>query len=166
MSYFAEYPLKPDGISKSLLFIEERLMEFGVKRRDLLETLLISEETLLLFEEHAPEDGCIQVTVTRRLGVPRIRLAVPGTAVAMDEHLETVPIDRLGEETENAIRNVMLKSYADSMKYRYNRAMNTMKIVTGIPERILASRTVAAMALAALTALLFRSSLSGIIAGE
>ena len=156
MNYTAEYVLKQNGVSKSLLFIEEALKSFRVKKRDLLEALLISEETLLLLSEHAPENAGIKVTITRWMGVPRIRLAVPGSPVMLDEHLGTVSIDQLGEETENAIRSVMLRSYADSIKYRHRRSENILTIVPGIPERILATRTVAAIILSFLTALLLR----------
>ena len=156
MNYIAEYPLKPDGVSKSLYFIEETLKEFGVKQRDLLESLLISEETMVLLSEHAPEDANITVTIVRKMGVPRIRLAVPGTPIIMDENLGTMSIDMLGEETENAIRSVMIRGYADSIKYRHSRTDNIMTIITGIPERILSTYTVAAIALGFVTFLLFR----------
>ena len=159
MNYTAEYPLKHDGVSKSLLFIEETLKELRLKKRDLMEALLISEETMLLLSEHAPEDACIKVTVTRRMGVPRIRLTIPGTPVSLDEHLGTVSIDQLGEETENAIRSVMLRSYADSIKFRHSRSENILTIVTGIPERILATRTIASIVLSLITALLLRQIL-------
>ena len=161
MNYTAEYPLKENGVSKSLLFIEETLKKFRLKKRDLLEALLISEETMLLLSEHAPEEAKIKVTVTRRMGVPRIRLVVPGTPMALDEHPGTVSIDQLGEETENAIRSVMLRSYADSIKYRHSRSENVLTIVTGIPERILAARTVTSIVLAVLTAILLRQLLPG-----
>ena len=116
---------------------------------------------MLLLSEHAPEEANIRVTITRRMGVPRIRLAVPGTPVALDEHLGTVSIDQLGEESENAIRSVMLRSYADSIKYRHSRSENILTIVTGIPERILATRTVVSIALSLLTAILLRQILPG-----
>ena len=126
MNYTAEYSLKPNGVSKGLHFIEETLKEFHVRKRDLLEALLISEETMLLLSEHAPEDGSIKITVTRRMGVPRIRLVIPGTPASLDEHLGTVSIDQLGGETENAIRSVMLRSYADSIKYRHTEISETI----------------------------------------
>lgn len=156
MNYTANYPLKSDGICESLLFIEETLKKFRVKQRDLLEALLISEETMMLLCEHAPENANIEITLTRQLGVPRIKLTAPGTPMALDEHLGTVSIDQLGEETENAIRSVMLRSYSDSIKYRHSHAKNTLTIVTGIPERILATRTIAAIVFAAITAVLLR----------
>ena len=159
MNYTAEYPLKPDGISKSILFIEEKLKEFRVKQRDLLEALLISEETMLLLEEHAPEDANIKVTVTRNMGVSRIRLIVPGKPLELDEHVETVSINQLGEEAEKAIRSTMLRSYADSIKYKHSRSGNKITIITGIPERILSTCTVGAIVWGVITFLLLRQFL-------
>ena len=156
MNYTAEYALSPTGISKSLLFIEETLKNFRLKQRDVLEALLISEETMLLLTEHAPEDASIRVVISRKMGVPRIRLIAPGTPMALDEHLGTVSIDQLGDETENAIRSVMLRSYAESIKYRHSRSENILTIVTGIPERILAAHTVTAIILAVISVLVLR----------
>ena len=45
MNDTANYPLRVDGISESLGFIEESLKNLRVKQRDLLEALLISEES-------------------------------------------------------------------------------------------------------------------------
>ena len=156
MNYTAEYALSLTGISESLLFIEETLKNYRLKQRDVLEALLISEETMLLLKEHAPEDASIRVVISRKMGVPRIRLVAPGTPMALDEHVGTVSIDQLGEETENAIRSVMLRSYAESIKYRHSRSENILTIVTGIPERILAAHTVTAIILAVISVLVIR----------
>ena len=61
MKYIAEYPLKPDGVSKSLIFIEDTLGKYRLRKHDLMEALLMSEETLLMLEEAAPEDAVINV---------------------------------------------------------------------------------------------------------
>ena len=159
MNYSAEYLLRENGVSKSLHFIEEKLKAFRVTQRDLMEALLISEETLMLLSTHAPEDASIKVSISRRMGVPRIRLVVPGTPLTLGNHLETVSIDQLGAETEEAIRNVMLRSYADSIKYRHSRTDNVLTIVTGVPERMLATYTVLAVIFALITAFLFRQLL-------
>jgi Na+/H+-dicarboxylate symporter len=130
-----------------------------MKQRDLLEALLISEETILLLSECAPDDADITVSITRQMGVPHIRLTAPGPALSLDEHLGTVSLDQLEEEAESAIRSVMLRNYANSIKYRHSRSKNIITIVTGVPERVLAVRAVTAMALAVLTALYFRQFL-------
>ena len=48
MKYTVEYPVKPNGISQSLIFIEETLEKYHLGQRDLMEALLISEETLMM----------------------------------------------------------------------------------------------------------------------
>ena len=64
--------------------------------------------------------------------------------------MNTVSIEQWGDDAEDAIRGIMLRSYADSIKYRH------LTIVIGIPERILATHTVMAVILAFLTVILFR----------
>lgn len=97
MTYREEFSLKEDGISCCLAFVEKTLKNGRLNQHDLLEALLISEGSLLLLGEHAPEDAGIQVTGTRQMGVPRIKFVVPGTPLALDEDLGTVSIDRLGK---------------------------------------------------------------------
>lgn len=152
MKYTAEYPVKENGVGKSLAFIEETLERYRLGQRDLMEALLISEETLLLMEENATEDATIQIAISRHMGVPRIKLLVPGTALSLDEHAGSFSFEQLG--TESAIRNIMLRSYSDSIKYRYTRSHNSLTITTGIPERILATYTITAILLAIMTGVL------------
>lgn len=159
MNYTAEYPLQHNGISKSLAFIEETLSKYRLKPRDLMEAVLISEEAILMLEEKAPEDAHIKITITRRMGVPRVKIMMPGDALQMDEHIGTVSLDQLGDKTENAIRSIMLRSYSDSIKYRNSHSGNSMTITTGIPERILATYTILAIVLAAVTGYLMISCL-------
>lgn len=155
MKYTAEYPLKPYGVSNCLQFIEETLEKYKLNQRDLMEALLISEEALLLLEEHAPDDCNIKLIISKPMGIPRIKILIPGTALDLDEHVGTVSLDQLGAESESTIRGVMLRSYSDSIKYRHGRTLNSLTITTGIPERILSVYTVSAILLAVITGLLF-----------
>ena len=133
MKYTVEYPLKPDGVYKCMLFIEEMLGKYRLGKHDLMEALLMSEETLLMLEEAAPEDAVIKVTISKHLGVPRIKINVPGSALALNDHVESFSLDQLGGDTETAIRSIMLRGYSDSIKYRHTRATNIVTIITGIP---------------------------------
>ena len=88
-----------------------------------MEALLISEEALILLEENAPEDALINVSVKKHMGIPRIKIFVPGEALMLDE-------------------------YADSITHRHSRGINRVTITTGIPERVLTAYTISAIALA------------------
>lgn len=76
--------------------------------------------------------------------------------MSLDEHVGTISLDQLGEETENTIRSVMLRSYSDSIRYRHSKNGNSLTIITGIPERILATHTVSGILLAVMTGFLLR----------
>lgn len=156
MNYMAEFPIEANGVSKALIFIEQTLRAYRLQKRDLMEALLISEEAILMLIDHAPADASLQVTLTRQMGIPRIRLFLPGTAMTLDDHIGKISLDQLGDESETAIRGIMLRSYADSIRYRHTRSGNILTIITGIPERILATHTVSAIGLALITGLLMR----------
>ena len=159
MKYNVEYPLKPDGVSKSLIFIEETLNKYHMQQRDLMEALLISEETLIMLEEEAPEDAVVKITISKYMGIPRIKIVMPGNALMLDDHMGSFSFDQLGAEAENAIRSIMLRSYSESIKYRHSRNLNILTITTGIPERILSTYTILAIFMAVITGLLFKGML-------
>ena len=93
------------------------------------------------------------------MGVPRIKIKMPGDPLQKEKHVGTVSLEQLGETSENAIRSIMLRSYSESIKYRNSRSGNSMTITTGIPERILAAYTITAIALAIVTGFLMSSFL-------
>ena len=156
MKYTVEYPVKPNGISQSLIFIEETLEKYRLGQRDLMEALLISEETLMMLEENASEEAVIKITILKHMGVPRIKIIVPGTALTLDEHMGSFSFEQLGGEADSAIRSIMLRSYSDSIKYKHTRSLNILTITTGIPERILSTYTITAILLAVITGFAFK----------
>ena len=156
MKYTVEYPVKPNGISQSLIFIEETLEKYHLGQRDLMEALLISEETLMMLEENASEEAVIKITISKHMGVPRIKIIVPGTALTLDEHMGSFSFEQLGGEADSAIRSIMLRSYSDSIKYKHTRSLNILTITTGIPERILSTYTITAILLAVITGFVFK----------
>ena len=157
MVYSAEYEMSSNGVANSLLFIEESLEKYKLPKRELMEALLISEEVLILLEENAPADALINVSVKKHMGIPRIKIFVPGEALMLDEYAGTVSLDQLGDASENTIRSIMLRSYADSITHRHSRGINRVTITTGIPERVLTAYTISAIALAVVAGIMFRT---------
>lgn len=143
-------------IGACMAFIEQSLKNYRLRKRDLMEALLISEEALLQLRSHAPEGARVRTVVSRHLGVPRVRFSVPGTAMSLYENLGEISGNMPSEEAENVIRGIMLRSFSESIKYRHTRQHNTLTIITGIPERMLATKTVLALLLAFAAGLLLR----------
>lgn len=138
MSYNKEFSIKDEDIGECMEFIEDALTKYKLKKRDLMESLLISEELLIQLSENAAEDSTVQVTVKKWLGVPRINLVSQGDAIDIGDQSVGVSLNEL-DDTENSIRNMMLHSFADSIRYHHSKSKNYVTIITGIPERELAN---------------------------
>lgn len=149
------------GVCQCMDFVESTLKAYRLKRRDLMEALLLCEEALLQMEERAPEGARLQVRIRRRLGIPQIRLEAPGEAIDLSTAMEPISLDHLSAESEQTIRGIMLRSYANSFKYRHVRNSSIFIITTGIPERVLATQTVLALLLAVIVGMLMRLLLPG-----
>ena len=102
-------------------FIEDALTKYKLKKRDLLEALLISEEVLIQLSEKAIEDSTIQVTVKKWLGVPRIKFISSGDAIDIGDQATVVSLNEL-DNSEDSIRNMMLHSFADSIRYQHTKS--------------------------------------------
>ena len=119
MSYNGEFSIKNEDIGECMEFIEDALTKYKLKKRDLMESLLISEELLIQLSEKAVEDSTVQVTVKKWLGVPRINIVSFGEAIDIGDKSIGVSLNEL-DDTENSIRNMMLHSFADSIRYRHS----------------------------------------------
>lgn len=155
MSYNGEFSIKSEAIGDCMDFIEDALTKYKLKKRDLMESLLISEEILVQLSESAQEDSNVQVSVTRWLGVPRINFVSTGDVIDMGDQSIGVSLNDL-DDTENSIRNMMLHSFSDSIRYRHSKSKNYVTIITGIPERELANQTIIALILSVVFGSVFR----------
>ena len=155
MSYNEEFSIKNDDLGKCMDFIEDALTKYKLKKRDLLEALLISEEVLIQLSEKAEEDSTVQVTINRWLGVPRIKFISSGEPIDLGDQSIGVSLNEL-DNTENSIRNMMLHSFADSIRYKHAKSKNYVTIITGIPERELANQTIIALISSVILGSLFR----------
>ena len=155
MGYNGEFSIKSECIGDCMDFIEDALNKYKLKKRDLMESLLISEEILVQLSESAQEDSNVQVSVTRWLGVPRINFVSTGDAIDVGDQSVGVSLNEL-DDTENSIRNMMLHSFADSIRYHHSKSKNYVTIITGIPERELANQTIIALVLSVIFGSLFR----------
>ena len=108
MSYNGEFSIKDEAIGECMEFIEDALTKYRLKRRDLMEALLISEELLIQLSEKAAEDSTVQVTVKKWLGVPKINFVSSGEAIDIGDQSIGVSLNEL-DDTENSIRNMMLQ---------------------------------------------------------
>jgi Na+/H+-dicarboxylate symporter len=136
-------------------FIEDALNKYKLKKRDLMESLLISEEILVQLSETAVENSNVQVSVTSWLGVPRVKFVSEGDVIDLGEPSIGVSLNEL-DNNETSIRNMMLHSFSDSIRYQHTKSKNYVTVITGIPERELANQTIIALILSVVFGSIFR----------
>lgn len=156
MNYTREFPLNTEKMGECLEFVENSLMNYKLKKRDLMEALLISEEILIQMEEQSSKNADVLVVIKKKMGIPRISFTAAGSPLSLDEQTSSISLDQLSDDTENTIRNNMLQSFAESIRYRNSKGKNYVTIITGIPERELASQTIIALLLSVVAGFLGR----------
>lgn len=145
--------LKPaaSSIQKGLDAIEEQLTKYKLDKKKITKTMLAAEELMLSLLEHSDGNGDMQLSVRKILGDITIDISVPGQAYEFSEDLEfgiSLDSDTISHETEITLRNIILKSFIDDIKYRNQRGRNKVRITVVKSPRALLYRTLGAMFLA------------------
>ena len=154
--------LNPDisSIKQGLDIIEEQLTKYKLKQKDITKAMLAAEELMVSLLEHSNGTGHLQLSIRKILGDITIDISVPGQAYEFSQSLEFgVPLDsdEISLETETTIRNIILKSFVNDIKYRNHRGSNMAHITVIKSSRALLYRTMLAMLLAILAGVILKS---------
>ena len=135
-------------IAKSLAFIDARLEEASVTPKLTFKARLLAEEMLLTLLAHADPGASVSIQVKKLLGDTEIHLRVRGQAFDLSETATNGYGDDLGdEETQAAIRTIILKSQGEKLKLSHRNGVNRVRILTGQTESSILRYTIIAMIL-------------------
>lgn len=126
------FPTQGSSCTKDAVkFIGETLPSLGIKKKFAQKTELLSEETISMFLEHAPEDAVLQVRILRFFGDANVTISMRGEE--FEPLGSTDRLDMDGDEllSENAIRALLLRSHGENFKYRCKNGVNHARILTG-----------------------------------
>ena len=126
-------------LEEATAFIREALTRLGTAKKLALKAELLSEETIIQFAEHAPEGAVLQVRIKRFLGDSSVTFTMPGE--------EFDPCAPGEEESEEAIRAILFRSYGEMFKYSHKNHVNRARILTGQSGQTTLYATLAAIAL-------------------
>ncbi len=127
-----------DGIAQGMDFIESALKKYQMKPKAIYRILLAAEESLVKLSQHSDEGGDIQVSVIKRFDTITIRLTAPGMAFDLAEDADfgtNLQIEDMSPDTELAIRNLVLRSFQDRLKYKHKYHRNTIIIAAQKSEK-------------------------------
>lgn len=119
-------------LGRAVKFIHERLSELKLSARDTNKAVLMCEESLLRLFRYADftQNGAFRVNVRKFFGDVLIDLTVPGPEFdfAASIELSDDAKEELSPDAEAAIQNLMLRSFADNVRYKRIRNFNRITV--------------------------------------
>lgn len=149
-------------LSKCIELIETELTRAKVDKRLLIKAELLSEEMIAsLIQNNASMGGDITVRIKKIIGDISITISAAGEEFDISEGSRELTEDLGDEEAQNAIRSIILRSQADSVKYSHKKGVNSVRIMTGQGEISMVHLTIGALVLGALFGLMIKFLLPG-----
>lgn len=142
--------LDADGIGEALDFISEVLKKSHKSAKTIYEAMLLTEESMVRLMECTEKKERLQISIHKNIGISTIKLTVPGERIAFDGKSSVgseLNTDEMGRDADAAIRNIVLRSYANKIKYKNRNGCNSIKIIVGMVEQQLAAITLLSLLL-------------------
>lgn len=131
-----KFLVDPENISSSLSqaleYIQSSLKAYSLNPKQESRAVLMAEESLTLLMKYADFShyGAFYVNVSKLFGSIRIKLIVPGKhfnfgeALAADSGFD----DDGMPETQDAVQNILIRSFEDKLKYEHRHACNRITV--------------------------------------
>lgn len=119
-----------DALEHALDFIRERFRALNLTKKESSRAELMCEETLSALIEHVNRERVkfIYVNVRKFLGNISVELKVPGDEFSFSESISHDYDDEDETSSAEAIRNIILRSFSENIRYRHSGKFNTVKI--------------------------------------
>ncbi|MCR4629607.1 MAG: dicarboxylate/amino acid:cation symporter [Clostridium sp.] len=150
-------------ISEIVEFVRTKLDQYGTKKKSRIRAELTVEEVALSLISHkaeSPNGGIsyINITISGFLGTVSIEMHSEGTPYSLEHSMTSNTLqleDVSSTEVQDTLRQIILSSYADSLKYRHRNGVNYIQMTVVRSQNAFLFQTLAAMAMAILAGLLF-----------
>ena len=107
------------SISSCVDFVQEKLKQAGLDRKLLVKMMLLSEECAVMLREHSNGKGNLRVRIKKSYGDMAVDLSASGEEFVPYEEAGEIDGDTEAEETQEAIRSILLKAYGEQFKYSH-----------------------------------------------
>lgn len=132
MNKRAEWSLNENPTGLAAQFVEKSLKEYGLDAKAAMKGTLIAEEAIASMVAHAGDTGFLKVNVKKILGSITVEFSAPGIYYDLSKEMANANINNDIGSSEDAlaiIRNILLKTLADDLKYNYKNGYNHIRIV-------------------------------------
>lgn len=154
--------IKPtlENISGAVEQVETILVGYKIDSKDKVLATLTLEETLIKMMEAAGENDNITIRISRGLKTIKLHLSCRGHNISVGDTLSdfdsAILDEEYGAEAESAIRNLILRSNSDRIRYHNKRGVNVVDILVSRSKMAMMYDTFGGMALGICAGLLVR----------
>ena len=125
------FDINQDGINRALDFIRDCLSESKVNQKDALKGTLVSEEAIGSLVTYSDGISGLTVTVRRMMGEVTVEMSASGTEYSLSENMAAAQLpeeEDVGPSAQETIRNILLRSLAQDLKYRHKNGTNFIRV--------------------------------------
>ena len=161
------FAISPEGIVEATNSVRGYLSACRIKGRELTRAVLVVEEALGSLVANAGErgeDAYIEIKTRKMLGNITIELSAPGTEYALEDNMASAAVvmnDEVGHDEQDQIRNIILRSLTDDLKYVHKNGINSIRMTIIKSKQSLFYLTIAALIMAIGAGLLLAQFASG-----
>ncbi len=153
----AVYELTEQEVGNAAGFVQQCLTEYGISASDGMKSTLIAEEAIGSLVSHSEGEGKLRVSIHKMLGNITIEMSAPGVEYPLLDNIESAAIpedDEMGRDALDVIRNIMLRSFAENLKYRHKDGYNHIRMTLVKSKRMFLYMTLASLFAAVIIGLL------------
>ena len=118
------------GFGKAMEFVKQFLADCQIEKKARIKALLVVEEALGSLIDHRNGDD-MNICVNSLLGTVTIELSIKGEQFSLTENMKSAKLPKEGEmdaSTQDVIRNILLRSMTDDLKYRHKEGVNYVQV--------------------------------------
>ena len=130
MRKYETFQTDNSGFGKAMEFVKQFLADCQIEKKARIKALLVVEEALGSLIDHRNGDD-MNICVNSLLGTVTIELSIKGEQFSLTENMKSAKLPKEGEldaSTQDVIRNILLRSMTDDLKYRHKEGVNYVQV--------------------------------------
>ena len=132
MNRYAVFSSDPTGVEQAVEYCHTFFRDAKISRREQTKAALVMEEAIESLVAHRTgEESMLNVHARARFGTITIELSAPGEEYALAHNMNSAALleeDISSTDTLDTIRNILLRSLTDGLKYRHKNDVNYIRM--------------------------------------
>ena len=153
------------GLARAMEFVQRFLTDSKIEKKARVKAMLVVEEALGSLTAHRKGEGNdMRVRAQSLLGSVTIELSVAGEPFSLTENMKSAELPKDGEmgaDTQDVIRNILLRSLTDDLKYRHKDGVNYVRVTLVKSRQAFLWQTLGAMLAALMIGLILAAAAPG-----